>query len=74
MQEALAEVIKFMTQQRNFFRIEALVSPTNAPSQALLQKLGFKQEGLHRQKLRFGQQRYDMLSYALLATEFTASL
>lgn len=69
MQEALAEVIKFMTQQRNFFRVEALVSPTNAPSQALVQKLGFKQEGLNRQKLRFGQQRYDMLSYALLANE-----
>lgn len=69
MQEALAEVITFMTQQRQFFRFEALVSPTNPRSQALLEKLGFQQEGLQRQKMRIGQQRYDMLSYALLAED-----
>lgn len=69
MHEALVEVIKFITQQRHFFRIEALVSPTNAASQALLSKLGFKQEGLQRQKWSSGHQRYDMLMFALLAEE-----
>lgn len=74
MHEALAEVITFMTQQRHFFRVEALVSPSNPRSQALLEKLGFKQEGLQRQKMRIGQQRYDMLGYALLAEDLVSHL
>jgi [ribosomal protein S5]-alanine N-acetyltransferase len=73
MHEALVEVIKFITQQRHFFRIEALVSPTNPGSQSLLAKLGFKQEGLQRQKMLIGQNRFDMQGYALLATEFSAT-
>lgn len=67
MREALSAVIDFMLREKRFFRVEALVSPTNTASIALLEKLGFAQEGLQRKKFLLGNQRHDMLGMALLA-------
>ncbi|MFJ7826511.1 GNAT family N-acetyltransferase [Psychrobacillus sp. NPDC096623] len=46
--EALEAVVKYGYQHFQLERIEALIEPTNLPSQKLVEKLGFKREGLLR--------------------------
>ncbi len=46
--EALEVVVKYGYQHFQLERIEALIEPTNLPSQKLVEKLGFKREGLLR--------------------------
>lgn len=46
--EALEAVIKFGFDHYSFERIEALIEPDNVPSQKLVEKQGFKREGLLR--------------------------
>ena len=46
--EALEAVIKFGFDHYSFERIEALIEPANVPSQKLVEKQGFKREGLLR--------------------------
>ena len=46
--EALEAVVKHGYQHFQLERIEALIEPTNHPSQKLVEKLGFKREGLLR--------------------------
>ena len=46
--EALEAVIKFGFEHYSFERIEALIEPANVPSQKLVEKQGFKREGLLR--------------------------
>jgi len=46
--EALKGVLKFGFNHFSFERIEALIEPTNVPSQKLVEKQGFKREGLLR--------------------------
>ena len=47
-------------------RIEAMVEPWNVASQRVLEKAGFRQEGLLREVLSFEDRRADALLYALL--------
>lgn len=69
MQEALATCLAHLINVEQFQRIEAMVNPSNAASYKLLESLGFKSEGIQRQKGAWGGQRHDMLAYALLAGE-----
>lgn len=46
--EAMEAVLKFGFNHYSFERIEALIEPANAPSQKLVEKQGFKREGLLR--------------------------
>ena len=50
-------------------RIEADIRPENLPSQRLVERLGFRQEGLHRRYLDIDGDWRDHLAYALLAEE-----
>ncbi|HNX00112.1 MAG TPA: GNAT family N-acetyltransferase [Candidatus Cloacimonadota bacterium] len=46
MQEALKAILKWADDDLNFHRIQAQVRPENQPSQKLLNRLGFVEEGL----------------------------
>ncbi len=46
--EALEAVVKYGYRHFQLERIEALIEPTNLPSQKLVEKLGFRREGLLR--------------------------
>lgn len=72
MQEALAACLHFIVKQEGFYRVEASVSPTNPASSRLLEKSGFVEEGLQRKKWLSGNDRYDMLAYALLAEDLVS--
>ena len=50
-------------------RAQAFIHPDNSASIALVEKLGFRREGLLRDNLRVGEVWRDDLLYALLATD-----
>jgi len=52
-----------------FDRIEALVEPNNIASQRVLEKAGFRREGLLRSYLVFDEQRVDASIFSLLRSE-----
>ena len=54
----------------NLHRIEAKVHLTNLASQKTLQKFGFQQEGILRDKLKAGNNYLSVGIYALLSTDF----
>lgn len=70
MREALAAALDWGFVAMDLNRVEALVHPDNAPSIAVLQRLGFVQEGRLRQVARFGGQQHDMLQWALLREDW----
>lgn len=70
MKEALNACLNYIFKRAHFQRAEAYVSPTNLPSIALLELMGFQNEGLQRKKWLVEDQRYDMKAYALLAEDF----
>ena len=51
-------------------RIEALVEPDNEASRRVVHAAGFVEEGLLRRRARFGDERRDMVLYALLPNDF----
>jgi len=50
-------------------RVEALVEPDNEPSRALLERVGFVEEGRLRDRGRFGHERRDMVLFSLLPSD-----
>lgn len=48
------------------YRVQALIQPENEASRTLVEKLGFRCEGLLRENLRVGNAWRDELLYALL--------
>jgi ribosomal-protein-alanine N-acetyltransferase len=72
MHEALQAVLDWGFATMDLHRIEALVHPDNAPSLALLARLGFAREGRLREIARWGGQQHDMLQLALLRADWVA--
>ncbi len=70
MLEALQRCLQHMIETENFFRIEASVNPKNFRSIKLLESIGFRLEGVQRQKWIWNSQRHDMLAYAFLAADW----
>jgi len=71
MTEALTPIIVFGYQELDLNRLEALVMPENAPSIKLLEKLGFRNEGLLRQYERWGSKGLvDVYLFSLLKKEW----
>ena len=68
--EALRAGINIMINDLELHRFEALVLPENAPSIAILENLGFKKEGLLRDKIMIQDKWRDHYLYGLLANEF----
>jgi [ribosomal protein S5]-alanine N-acetyltransferase len=67
--EAVAAMLKFCFDELGLHRVQAFIHPENAPSRALVEKLGFRREGLLRENLRVGDDWRDDVLYALLAKE-----
>jgi [ribosomal protein S5]-alanine N-acetyltransferase len=55
-------------------RIEATVRPENTPSRRVLEKLGFREEGLHQRYLSVGGAWRDHLGYALTVEDVPEGL
>jgi [ribosomal protein S5]-alanine N-acetyltransferase len=55
-------------------RVQADIRPENLPSQRLVERLGFRQEGLLRRYLDIDGDWRDHLSYALLAEDLPAGV
>jgi ribosomal-protein-alanine N-acetyltransferase len=72
MREALESVIHWGWSHMQLNRVEAQVHPENRASIALLERLGFVQEGRLRQVGFWGGSHHDMLQYSLLKQEWAS--
>jgi ribosomal-protein-alanine N-acetyltransferase len=70
MTEALGAVLAHAFGPLGLHRIEAACMPDNARSRRLLDRWGFREEGLARQYLKINGVWHDHLIYALLAAEY----
>ena len=70
MREAVSTLIEQAFSVWGLARLEAEVNPRNTPSVHLLERLGFRREGLLRQRWLAKGQRYDTAIYGLLADEW----
>ena len=67
MTEALAAVIDFGFKEMELNRIEAVIMPENTASINLLEKLGFRKEGLLAEYERWGSKGFvDLWMFAML--------
>jgi ribosomal-protein-alanine N-acetyltransferase len=73
MTEALRAIFTWAFEAMAVERIEAQVHPQNAPSLALLERLGFVEEGLLREAGLWMGQRHDLVQLGLLRREFVRS-
>jgi ribosomal-protein-alanine N-acetyltransferase len=67
--EAVSAMLDFCFGDLGLHRLQAFIHPDNRASIALIEKLGFRREGLLRDNLRVGEVWRDDLLYALLATD-----
>ena len=63
---AVALLARWAVADASLERVEALVLPDNLASQRVLEKAGFRREGLLRSYLVVGDRRADALIYSLL--------
>ena len=70
MTEGLIALIDFSFGDLGLRRLEADVDPENAPSIALLERLGFEREGFMRERWLVAGEVYDSLFYGLLEREW----
>ncbi|KAF2406857.1 Acetyltransferase (GNAT) domain-containing protein [Pseudomonas antarctica] len=70
MSEALRAMLAWGFAHMHLHRVEAMVHPHNAASQALLERLGFKAEGTLREAGFWNGQRHDLVVLGLLAREW----
>ncbi len=68
--EAVSAMLDFCFGDLGLHRTQAFIHPHNSASIALVEKLGFRREGLLRDNLRVGDVWRDDLLYALLATDW----
>lgn len=68
--EAVKEVLRYSFEELQLFRMGAVTYPQNEPSIYLLQRLGFKKEGLLRGYLYQNQQNHAACVFSLLRTEW----
>ncbi len=71
--EALEAIIGWGFREVQLNRIEAQVHPDNAPSLALLAKLGFLQEGHQREAGYWAGRHHDLLQFALLKAQWSTT-
>jgi len=67
--DAVCSLIPFVFATLGLHRVEAACLPSNQPSQSLLLKAGFRQEGLARGYLQIGGEWRDHALFALLADD-----
>jgi hypothetical protein len=70
---ALKAIITWGFREAQFNRIEAQVHPDNTASLALLEALGFLQEGRQREAGYWAGRHHDLLQYALLNAQWSTA-
>lgn len=73
MREALAALLDFSFGRLDLHRLEADVDPRNARSLAVLERLGFRREGLLRERHIVAGEVQDSVMLGLLAREWSAT-
>lgn len=68
--EAVKALLNFGFKRLKLHRIQAGVATGNSNSIKLLQNIGMKQEGIHREILPIGGKWIDNFSYAILEVDF----
>ncbi|MES2617011.1 MAG: GNAT family protein [Bacteroidota bacterium] len=71
MSEVLAFVVNYGFTVMHLHRIEALIGTQNMPSQKLVKKLNFKQEGLLKEHYFVNSRFEDSMVFALLKSEYS---
>jgi ribosomal-protein-alanine N-acetyltransferase len=64
--ESVKRAVDYIFNDLNLERIVAHIKPENIPSIRMIEKIGFKEEGISRQYIRLAGQRKDHLRYALI--------
>jgi len=70
MTEAVVAATSFAFASAKLHRVQAAVMPVNGASQRVLEKAGYRQEGLARRYLRIAGEWHDHLLYAVTAEEW----
>ncbi len=71
--EAVRGVLRFGIDRMNLYRVEAELDPRNTASARLLERLGFKDEGLMRQRWFLYDEWCDGSMYGLLTDDFASA-
>jgi [ribosomal protein S5]-alanine N-acetyltransferase len=71
MTEAVAAVAVFAFEDLHLHRLEAATMPSNKPSTGVLERNGFRAEGLARRLLKINGTWEDHLLHGLLSEEFS---
>jgi ribosomal-protein-alanine N-acetyltransferase len=74
MREAVGLAVAHAFEQQGLHRLEANIQPGNAPSRALVKRLGFRQEGYSPRYLKIGGEWRDHERWAILSEDWTGSL
>jgi ribosomal-protein-alanine N-acetyltransferase len=74
MTEAISAIVTYGFANLHLHRIEAWVVPGNVSSARVLQKTGFRSEGIMRDKGYWHGRFHDLQLFALLKTEFQSSV
>ena len=67
--EAVSAMLDFCFDRMSIHRVQAFIHPENVASLRLVEKLGFRREGLLRDNLRVGDVWRDEVVYALLESD-----
>lgn len=73
MREAAPAIVEYGFEKMNLNRIEAFIATYNMPSQKVVQRLGFVQEGLLREHYFANDQNEDSLLFGLLKKDYKSS-
>lgn len=70
MTEALATIIRYGFTQMELHRVEAQIEPANENSKAVVRRLGFREEGIARERGYWRGTHHDLAQFGLLKQEF----
>jgi len=70
MTEALAGVLDVLFEDLRMHRVEVYILPVNAPSLALVRRLGFSEEGIAKGFMRIGGRWLDHVRFAMLRDDW----
>ncbi|UCC16861.1 MAG: GNAT family N-acetyltransferase [Dehalococcoidales bacterium] len=68
--EALREIIRYIFETTEIYRLEAIIDPANTRSRNLASRLGFQEEGTLRDYILWDGKYRDMVMYSLLKKEW----
>jgi ribosomal-protein-alanine N-acetyltransferase len=70
--EAVSAMLDHCFRELHLHRVQAFIHPDNTASRAVVEKFGFRCEGLLRDNERVGDVWHDEMLYALLNTDYVS--